>query len=139
MKQIAKKGAKNITGGIGENLAAYYLHQQGYSIVDSNYLKKWGEIDIVAQKGKNMHFVEVKTVSYETKEQLQYAVSHETWRPEDQVDERKLKKLGRAIETWVAEHTYEGTYQMDVMAVRIVEDELFASINLLENVILESK
>ncbi len=62
-KTVKKQTEKQIVGKIGEDCACKYLQKLGYKIVDRNYLKKWGEIDIVAQKDKKLHFVEVKSVS----------------------------------------------------------------------------
>ena len=83
MKQRLKQGEKNQIGAYGEQIAVNYLKKQGFIILDTNYLKKWGEIDVVARKTSIIHFVEVKTVSYETQHRLKAAVSHGTWRPEE--------------------------------------------------------
>lgn len=48
-------------GKSGENLAADYLEQSGYRILHRNYWCRIGEVDIIAQKGNCVHFVEVKT------------------------------------------------------------------------------
>ncbi len=111
--------------------------------LEGNYLKKCGEIDLIMKsKAQNttdigyvIHFVEVKTVSYETKEDLRYAVTHETWRPEEQVHAFKLKKLYRTIELWLMEHEYEGDWQIDVVAVRLVTREKYASVKYIDNVV----
>ena len=123
-------------GRYGEDVAAKYLKNKGFEILSLNYLKKWGEIDIVARKEGLVHFVEVKTVSYETRFDLESSVSRGTWRPEDNVHAHKIKKLSRAIESWLAEFRYEGEWQIDVMAVKIVPREKFATVKHIENVIL---
>jgi putative endonuclease len=130
---------KNTTaiGNLGESVAARYLQDKGYDIVERNYWKKWGEIDIVCKRHDRIHFVEVKSVSYETKELLEYAVTHETWRPEEQVHAFKMRQIQKAAETWISEHSYAGDVQVDVIAVRLVPRETFATVNLIENVILE--
>ena len=46
---------------MGEDHAAAYLKKQGYKIIDRNYRKNYGEIDIIARKGRVTCFVEVKT------------------------------------------------------------------------------
>lgn len=139
MKQSNKKGKKNEIGAYGEEIACKYLKNKGFSIISQNYLKKWGEIDVVAretdQNRQILHFVEVKTVSYETKRQLNDAVSHGTWRPEENVHSKKLQRLHRAVESWLIEHDYQGDWQIDVVAVRLVVAEKYASIKILENVI----
>lgn len=48
-------------GNLAEDFACMFLVKNGYSIVDRNYLKKWGELDIVAKKGATFHFIEVKS------------------------------------------------------------------------------
>ena len=133
-------------GQLGEKIAAGFLMKQGFSILQRNYWKKWGEIDIVARtpvtsqgnvlgetSGK-IHFVEVKSVSYETKQDLEYAVTHETWRPEELVHQFKLHQIHKALETWLIENNYDGDWQIDVAAVRLVPHETFASVNIIENI-----
>ena len=54
--------------------------KRGFKIIERNYLKKWGEIDIVAVKNRKYYFVEVKTVSRENLE----SVTHEAPIPSSQ-------------------------------------------------------
>ena len=140
MKQSDKKGKKNQVGAYGEEIGATYLQGKGFEVISHNYLKKWGEIDLVARetskKGQMMHFVEVKTVSYETKQLLKQAISRGTWRPEENVHAKKLQRLNRAIESWIMEHNYAGEWQIDVLAVRLVPSEKYASVKLLDNIIV---
>ncbi len=54
-------GSKNF-GNKSEELATRFLEERGFVIVERNfYAKKLGEIDIVAQKGSVLHFIEVKS------------------------------------------------------------------------------
>jgi len=128
----------NEIGKIGENLAAKWLISKGFVIVEENYLRKWGEIDLVAREtaGK-IHFVEVKTVSYETKSLLEHAVSHETWRPEDNVHRNKIDRFKRAIQSWIVENNYNGDWQTDIITFRLVPRQKIARIKLIDNVILD--
>lgn len=50
-----------LIGDYGENIAAEFLEQNGYKILDRNYRAKSGEIDIISAYGKTLIFVEVKT------------------------------------------------------------------------------
>lgn len=121
-------------GKLGERIASQYLTNTGFNIIETNYWKKWGEIDIVAKKDGVVHFVEVKSVSYETQEKLAYSVSHETWQPEELVHRFKLHQIVKALETWISENSYEGEWLIDVMAVRIVPRETFATVKHLEHI-----
>jgi len=49
------------TGKRGEELAAAYLAEAGFRIVERNYRCSFGEIDIVAEEGKTLVFIEVKS------------------------------------------------------------------------------
>ncbi len=49
------------TGKNGEMRVAAFLRKSGYRIVKRNYQCKYGEIDIIAEKGEYIVFVEVKT------------------------------------------------------------------------------
>lgn len=141
MKQIDKKGRKNEIGAYGETIAVKYLNKLGHTVLSQNYLKKWGEIDIVTRETLNneeiVHFVEVKTVSYETKSQLERAVSYGTWRPEENVHKKKIERLHRTIQSWLQENKYDGSWQIDVIAVRVVPREKYATVKYLPNVIFD--
>ncbi len=47
----------------GEELAAKFLQEKGYKIIDRNFRKGYGEIDIIAIQGRTLVFIEVKTRS----------------------------------------------------------------------------
>jgi len=50
-------------GKLGEDLACRYLVDKGYKIIERNFRKPWGELDIIAKSpDKTLVFVEVKTV-----------------------------------------------------------------------------
>lgn len=121
-------------GNLGEKIAAEYLVKHGFSVVEINYWRKWGEIDIVAKKENSIHFIEVKAVSYETKEKLEDSVTHETWRPEEQVHSFKLHQIEKSLKTWISDNNYVGDWVIDVLAVRLVPRETFASVNFIENI-----
>ena len=51
---------KNKVGSAGEQLVADYLEQQGFTLLERNYYKRFGEIDIIAKKDSVLAFIEVK-------------------------------------------------------------------------------
>lgn len=132
----SNKRYNKIIGNFGEEIATKYLISQGFKILNRNYLKKWGEIDIVARRTDKIHFIEVKAVSYGTKEDLKASVPRGNWRPEDNVHPHKLKKLSRAIESWIMEKKFDGQWQIDVIAVKLVTKDKYASVKYLPNIIL---
>lgn len=115
------------TGIKGEEIACKFLVKHNYIILDRNYRKKWGEIDIIAKKDNILHFIEVKTVSRVT-----------DYMPEENVHMWKLKRLGRAIQTYILEKKVsdETEWQIDVMAVFLAFNGEEDKIRMTENVIL---
>lgn len=150
-KMAADKKLNKSTGDLGESVATKYLAGKGFAIVARNYRKPWGEIDIVARETPRIgrvsmlpretfaiiHFVEVKSVSYETKGLLEQDVAHETWRPEEKVHAFKLNQIRKAAESWMSENDWKGEVQVDVVTVRLVPCEKYASVKYIPGVILE--
>ena len=54
------KSFNRAKGNIGEVITIQYLEERGFTILETNYTTKLGEIDIIACKGNVIHFVEVK-------------------------------------------------------------------------------
>ena len=54
---------KKELGAKGEEIAVRYLKRRGYRILERNYRSRLGEIDIIAEHGAHLVFVEVKTRS----------------------------------------------------------------------------
>lgn len=130
----SKKLTTREIGDTGEQIASQYLQNIGFSLIERNYWRKWGEIDLIVSKNNKIHFVEVKTVSHATIAELEVAVLRGTWRPEEQVHQFKLHQIHKALETWVSERAYEGEWQIDVIAMRIVPRETYACVNYIQNI-----
>jgi putative endonuclease len=123
------------TGEIGENVACEFLMKHGFSILDRNYTKKWGEIDIVAQKDSKVYFIEVKSVKRDletlSKESL------DSYRPEDNMHPWKLKRLSRAIQTYIlAKKLNEREWQIDLIVVFLDEKTRKARVKVVSDIIL---
>ena len=128
---------KRILGDLGEDIACKFLIKKDFDIIEKNYWKKWGEIDIIAKKANKLHFIEVKSVSCEIID----SVSHETidkYRPEDNIHSWKLQRISRAIQTYLTEKNVlcETDWQFDVITVYIDKKRLISKVFMLENVIL---
>ena len=50
---------KRKIGDLGEYYASMFLVKHGFNIIKRNYLKKWGEIDIIARRAEFLIFIEV--------------------------------------------------------------------------------
>ena len=133
IRLMSKDLSSRKVGILGEDIASKYLCDKGHYVLDRNYRKKWGEIDIISRKDKCIHFVEVKTVS---DKMVGVAGSRDTYRPEDNVHPNKLKRLHRAIETYCAEKGVKEDWQIDVVTVRLNIDKKHAKVEYLDNIIL---
>ena len=106
--------SKREVGQLGEDLAARYLEKRGFRIIDRNYRKKWGEIDLVALKDGITRFVEVKarliTIPF---------VPRETYRLEDKLHPQKLKRIHRALESYLLEKDIAGEWEIDLITVSL--------------------
>lgn len=111
-------------GNIGENVACVYLENHGFRVAERNYLRKWGEIDIVAIKSGVIHFVEVKSVSGVT-----------SIRAEENMHPGKLKRLQRTAQTYLLERHLDQDWQIDLAVVTINEAERSAKVNFLDNIL----
>ena len=83
-------------GRRGEELAGKFLKKAGYKILESNYRGRLGEIDLVAEDGDCLVFVEVKSRG-------SLACGH----PLESIDSRKQRQLIKAAREYLAEHGAE--------------------------------
>lgn len=103
------------TGRAGETVAARFLERKGFTIIDRNYRKPWGEIDIIAEKEGIVRFVEVKTLSRENISDISREMSG--YRPEEQVHPAKLRKIARTAEMYMNGRGDQREFQIDVVGV----------------------
>ena len=120
-------------GDLGEEIASKFLKNKGFTVIERNYRKKWGEIDIIARKEGVVHFVEVKTVSCE--KWVGEGSTGNEYRPEDNVHPQKLKRIHRALQTYIASHTLLSDWQIDVVTVKLSQEGREARCKLIENIV----
>ena len=85
-------------GNLSESVVCDFLASKGYEIVDRNYLRKWGELDIVAEKEGSLHFIEVK--SDFRKNQF------DGYRAEELMHNLKQRRLRRMVATYLVDKKY---------------------------------
>lgn len=96
-------------GRTGEDAAARYLESTGLTILDRNWRDgRRGEIDIVAQEGATVVFVEVKTRSG-----VGAGLASEA------VTDGKLHRLKLLALAWLWNHERFCNYRIDVMGVYV--------------------
>lgn len=109
---------KSDLGRRGEELACDYLKKKGYKIVERNFLRPWGELDIVARAPDGtLVFLEVKTVSG----------TPPLVGAEDQMTKDKIKKFRRvaALYAGVNEKLFNDKkgWRLDLVAITFNGDK----------------
>jgi putative endonuclease len=120
-------------GALGEKVAAEYLRRQGFTILGRNIAKKTGELDIIAQQGKTLHFVEVKTlVCNDFATDVRYAG---VYGPSENLHKYKIRKVARTAEWYVAEKVWKGDWQVDGILVWVRRRDGLAKVRYLPQII----
>ena len=122
MKQFNKS-----LGKLGEDKASEYLRQNGFEVLERNYLTKFGEIDIIAIKDNILRFVEVKLKK-----------GDDFGTPEEMIGKNKLFQVTRMSQFYLMAKPeiakkYD-QYSIDAVCVVVDENEEIERINLYENI-----
>jgi len=113
------------TGILGEELAADYLRERGYEIIETNYRCPEGEIDIVASDGDTLVFIEVRTRS-----------SRRFGTPEESITPTKKERMRLTAARYLEAH--EGLpdeWRIDVVAVELDRKSRISRIEQIENAV----
>lgn len=103
------------TGDIGEEVAVEFLQRKGFKVLERNFRKPWGEIDIIAEKYGEVRFVEVKTVSRDTSDGVTREIP--VYQPEEMAHASKLAKVARTAELYMDSTGDRRDFQVDVVTV----------------------
>lgn len=97
-----------IKGKKGEEIAAKFLIDKGFEILETNYYaSRYGEIDIIAQKGNLIVFCEVKARSTE-------AFGH----PLEAITRSKLEKMHNAVNFYLIQKAPKiKNYRIDAISI----------------------
>ena len=98
-------------GKVGEDIAVDFLEKKGYKIVERNFQNRWGETDLICEKGNAIIFVEVKT-----------RIGEQFGLPEDAINKNKIYRLTKNAKNYMA---FRGDAQYRVDAICIVLDEQY--------------
>ncbi|TKK67424.1 YraN family protein [Ilyomonas limi] len=97
-----------VTGNKGEDMAVDYLIAHGYTILHRNWRFKNWEVDIIANKGKFLHFIEIKT-----------RTSSAYGKPEESISKKKMDNLMNAAEEYQYQNPQWNFIQFDVLAITL--------------------
>lgn len=95
-----------IIGAKGEDIASSYLTSKGYRIIDRNFQTKLGELDIVAEKGEFIIFIEVK---YRSNLSFGY--------PYEAVNSHKLFKLKKMVEVYMLVNKVKKQAKVEILSI----------------------
>jgi len=111
-------------GRIGENIAASYLKKKGLRIIERNFKKQYGELDIIALDKNILVAVEVKT-----------RIGDEFGWPEESVTPRKLREVIYTFEFYKTLHPeLPAGMRIDVIAVDLDHDARLVELRHIPNV-----
>lgn len=115
---------KKRLGKIGEDLACDYLLNHHYKILERNFQKRYGELDIIAIRDNTLVFVEVKT-----------RIGRVFGLPEESVTPRKLAEVKQTAAYYKLLHPeLPESMQIDVIAIELETDETLKAFRHIENV-----
>lgn len=119
---------KRTFGNIGESAAQVFLMKHGYKIVETNFSKPYGEIDIIAVRKNIIRFIEVKTSKF---------YRETSFTPEMRVNKNKAKRLKRVCETYIHQKDLpdDQEWQIDVISVILNDDNTVQEIKHFENAV----
>ena len=100
---------KQVTGKIGEAMAARYLQRAGYQLLQRNWRHGRYEIDLIACKGTTLHFIEVKT-----RRSLQYG-----W-PEEYIKPKKIARMMVVAEAFLQTVAKNPFVQFDILSITLL-------------------
>ena len=98
--------SSSLVGAWGEEQAAAYLRRRGYRIEAARYRCRYGEIDLVASRGRFLAFVEVKL-----------RASDAVAKPREYVDFRKQGKIRTTAQYYLSEHPTQLQPRFDVIEI----------------------
>lgn len=99
----------SLFGSRAESAVASWLTTNGFCVLDKNWRRPWGEIDIVARKDDAIRFIEVKASK----------ALVPGFEPYTRAGRQKMFKVERTARTWLAANGYgpDTPWQMDVISV----------------------
>ena len=129
LEKADRRTEKRKIGDSGEKIAETFLVKRGFRVIQRNFLRKCGEIDIICENSGKLCFIEVKTVSRETAD----ISKGDSYRPEDNIHPQKIARMERAINVYLSETEFDGDWEIAVVAIELIQDVKQAKVRFLRN------
>ena len=102
----------NILGKEGEDMAANYLKDKGYTILDRDWHCGHKDLDLVVTKDDTVVFVEVKTRT------------GSTWGdPQDFVTDRKIRRIVNSADAYIRYNRIDKDVRFDIVSIVVEHGE----------------
>ena len=119
------KGARKRLGNVGEGIAARELSRRGYIVRERNWRCPEGELDLVAEQGSVLVFVEVRTRR-----------GDRFGTPEDSITPAKRAHLIAAAQAYLQAHALQDCdWRIDVVAVEMTARGELVRVDVIENAV----
>jgi putative endonuclease len=105
-RPLTGRAHKAALGTFGETYASHFLAKRGYNILGRNLRFAGGEIDILAEEGSELVFIEVKTRS-----------AGSFAGPEEAITDERMSHLEAAIEEYLAGR--DRPFRIEIVAVEV--------------------
>jgi len=113
-------------GYFAQDLAVQWLRERNYEILDQNFRRPWGEVDVICQKDDVIVFIEVKANKRE----------YPGFEPELRVNHDKIERIIRTARTYLAYKKLpdKQEWRIDVLSVTLVKEREIAKIRHYKNI-----
>ena len=119
------KGARKQLGDVGEEIAARELVRRGYTVRERNWRCPEGELDIIAEQGESLVFVEVRARR-----------GDRFGTPEESITPAKRAHLIAAAQAYLqAQSLQDRDWRIDVVAVAMSDRGQLQRVDVIENAI----
>lgn len=117
--------AKQLIGKWGEDVAAEYVKNRGFTIIARNQRTPYGELDLIVRKGTVLVFIEVKT-----RTSAAYGL------PEEAINPAKARHLLESAQHFLQSYSDPETdWRVDVIAIQGRPNQTDTQIEWFENVL----
>jgi len=123
---MAEHTKKQKDGDYGEDLAAAHLALHGYTCIARGYKSRFGEIDIIAQNGRYLLFVEVKT-------RRASALAGASLAARESVSHQKQQRLAATANFYLTSHNTRLQPRFDVVCVALDASGACVNLEWIEN------